>query len=181
MPSGGCAPAKDVKCAGVPGRFYCSKTLTRGIRLKLEDGAATLKPGEWSAITDSVYAKYTTMMKSDRPSKAEYQQIVGEILDEHPGLRGNLSLPDAMDLIKRHVRDKFRNKRASHKRELSPDSRANSVVPAKRRRVVGLPNYAPAPPAEGEVVMQRKINELRHAETAGAIDSCSSSRINCSS
>ena len=43
------------------------------------------------------------------------------------------------------------------------------VVPAKRRRVVGLPNYAPAPPAEGEVVMQRKINELRHAETAAEL------------
>ena len=34
----------------------------------------------------------------------------------------------------------------------------------KRRRVAGLPHYSPGVAAGGEVAMQRKLNELSHAE-----------------
>ena len=44
---------------------------------------------------------------------------------------------------------------------------SQSAPQSKRRRVAGLPNYAPGVEPGGEVALQRLKNQMRHADEGG--------------
>ena len=80
--------------------------------------------------------------------------------------------------LKRMIKDKFRNMRASTKRKVRDGEVAAPPPVPKKRRVEGMPHYFPAD-VPGSVEQQRMINALKEAtgdEIRGLMDATFAAR-----